>query len=328
MDFNQFLIKAGRKVYNKVYPNSRIKVVKDNYDGKKILSMEDGNNLIARKLQSGEPLMVCRLGATETGCIENYIHQSELRKAGPLERYFRQVKGDSAVWENRIRDNMRNWSGFFPQDDASLDRFSRLYLDLIPDVDVLAVWYNPFEEEIYRRYCPDAALVPLKSIESYYFEQPWTQFLEGKKVLVIHPFDISIKEQYQQKRALLFRNKLILPAFELHTIKAVQTLVDNNTAFPTWFDALEDMRMQMEKMDFDILLVGAGAYGLPLAAYAKRMGKQAIHFGGALQILFGIRGNRWDNIPEVNSLYNEHWVRPVKEETPATYKKVEGGSYW
>ena len=48
--------------------------------------------------------------------------------------------------------------------------------------------------------------------------------------------------------------------------------------------------------------------------------------GGALQLLFGIRGKRWDDHPIISKLYNDAWVRP--EETLAHKEKVEGGSYW
>jgi hypothetical protein len=34
--------------------------------------------------------------------------------------------------------------------------------------------------------------------------------------------------------------------------------------------------------------------GLPLAAAIKAMGRPALHLGGALQLLFGIRGRRWE----------------------------------
>ena len=47
---------------------------------------------------------------------------------------------------------------------------------------------------------------------------------------------------------------------------------------------------------------------------------------GALQLLFGIRGKRWDDHPIISKLYNDAWVRP--EEGLAHKEKVEGGSYW
>ena len=60
--------------------------------------------------------------------------------------------------------------------------------------------------------------------------------LKGKRVLVIHPFDDTIQKQYL-RRETLFDDPNILPEFELHTIKAVQTIVGTkDERFETWFD--------------------------------------------------------------------------------------------
>ena len=124
-----------------------------------------------------------------------------------------------------------------------------------------------------------------------------------------------------------------MPEFELKTIRAVQTITGEPSEFKDWFEALEAMKKQIDEIDFDICLIGAGAYGFPLAAHVKRIGRKSIHMGGSLQLLFGIRGNRWDNekvVGKVNyqDLFNEHWVRPLEEETPAKKNNVEGGCYW
>ena len=75
-------------------------------------------------------------------------------------------------------------------------------------------------------------------------------------------------------------------------------------------------------------LLGCGAYGLPLAAAIKGMGRPVLQLGGALQLLFGIRGRRWEAMPPFAALMNEHWVRPLPEETPVAADKVDGGCYW
>ena len=75
------------------------------------------------------------------------------------------------------------------------------------------------------------------------------------------------------------------------------------------------------------------AYGLPLAAHVKRQGKKAIHLAGSLQLLFGIKGKRWEN-PNYNPLYNyselmnEHWVYANDIEKPKNAHIVEGACYW
>jgi hypothetical protein len=89
------------------------------------------------------------------------------------------------------------------------------------------------------------------------------------------------------------------------------------------------MCSEITKADFDVAIIGAGAYGMPLANFVKMtMGKLAIHMGGATQILFGIKGKRWNDVPKIKSMFNEHWINPSVAERPAGAEKVEGGSYW
>ena len=157
-------------------------------------------------------------------------------------------------------------------------------------------------------------------------EKMFSSCLANKKVLVIHPFEETIKSQYQ-KRELLFDNKDILPKFELKTIKAVQSIADSkNLPYSDWFEALESMKRQIDNTDFDIAIIGCGAYGIFLADYVKSLGKKAIHLGGATQLLFGIIGKRWED--EYKMTFNKHWVRPSDSEKPIGFDKVENGCYW
>lgn len=114
----------------------------------------------------------------------------------------------------------------------------------------------------------------------------------------------------------------------LITFKPVQGIGDSkyDLKYKTWFEALEDMKSQISGIDFDIALIGAGAYGMFLGAHCKALGKQAVHMGGALQLLFGIKGKRWDPC----GFYNEHWIRPATGETPKGVEKFEHGTfaYW
>ena len=175
------------------------------------------------------------------------------------------------------------------------------------------VWESRFENKLLNDCCPN---MPLTLYDETgfpcYADKPWTSALEGKKVLVIHPFDESINSNYAIKDKL-FENKNFLPDFELITMKAVQTLADNkDVPYENWFEALESMKKQMSDIDFDVALIGAGAYGFPLGAYAKEIGKQALHIGGMLQLYFGIRGKYYDQF----NYHNEYWTRPLEDEKP------------
>jgi hypothetical protein len=88
------------------------------------------------------------------------------------------------------------------------------------------------------------------------------------------------------------------------------------------------MKEKITNADFDIALIGCGAYGLPLAAHVKRLGKKGIHLASYVQTLFGIYGKRWADLEEYSEVINEHWARPLPSEVPPNHTKVEGGAYW
>ena len=285
----------------------------DNYYGKPILQEQEGNDLISQLLKSDKPIMVARIGGAELSCIRNYLKRRDNNKI----RY-----------KESMRFAMSNNAGFFPSTDEMLDRFSNEFLEYLTDADVVGTLFSKGEDYICHNYCKDAVLIRLRSIEPYYYLNPWSAKLKGKKVLVIHPFQETIENQYKNKRESIFDNQEILPLFHLETIKAVQSNANSKTIFRNWFQAYQYMCDEIFKKDFEIAIIGAGAYGLPLASYIKKLGKKAIHMGGAAQILFGIKGKRWDNHEIISKLYNQYWLRPLKSETPQGYQSVEEGCYW
>jgi hypothetical protein len=249
----------------------------------------------------------------ELGCVMYYLDHRQ--------------RGWRRSYPDGMRLTMSRNTGYFPTTDAALDAFARQYLEAIATVDVMGVWFNVGEDRIVREFCPDAELIPLWSIEPYYHDRPWSRALRDQEVLVIHPFTESIGEQYSGKRELLFDDPDMLPPFDLRLIKAVQSGAGQTPAFASWFEALDSMRAAMDATSYDVCIVGAGAYGLPLAAHAKKSGKMAVHLGGATQLLFGIKGRRWDD-KETAELYRDSWVRPKDSEVPPRALDVEGGCYW
>ena len=105
----------------------------------------------------------------------------------------------------------------------------------------------------------------------------------------------------------------MLAAFEHKTIKAVQHIAGKTTKFKEWFEALDYMKSVISNIDLDIFWIGAGAHGFPLADYVKRLGKKALAMGGSLQLLFGIKGKKWENpnfysVFNYSRLMNKYWV--------------------
>ena len=300
-----FYSRLIEKFFNFTYELGRIG--KKNVYPSPILSAEEGNRLLKQKLQGNTPFMATRFGANEIGYAYRSIHDLRI----PF----------------KLRHSIAN-TGFFPADDKKLlEKFSEIYLKSAESSDFIGVWNSSeYEGSAISDFCPNATLIPLISLEPYYFSDPWSAALKGKKVLVIHPFAKTIEKQYAN-RVQLFENKEVLPDFDLITFKAENTIFGHDK-FKNWFEVFDYSCDEISKIEFDVAIIGAGAYGLPFAAFIKSIGKQAIHMAGATQILFGIKGKRWDNHPIISRYYNKYWVRPDTTETPEKHKTVENGCYW
>ncbi len=272
--------------------------------------------VITEAIISDTPCMISRLGIVELDATLGF------RKGVPLS-FLRKIYPFWVGETTKIK--MQTNAGFFPNTNSMMSRFSDLMFGILSEIDIITI-FREVESLAVKHNC-----IKIKApyLEPFWNNEPWTAQLNGKKVLVIHPFAESIHRQYA-KRELLFDNKDILPEFaSLTIIKAVQSIGGETNGYKSWFDALHYMEDEIDKVDYDVALIGCGAYGMPLAAHCKKMGKKAVHLGGALQLLFGIRGNRWETEQDIYKQFmNEHWVRPLENERPNAAQNVENACYW
>ena len=295
--------------------------------GKWLMSTVKTNEMIGRAIIDGQPFWAGRFGDTELKMVYQVL----------LCRMHPEKDGREAA----LRQLCTN-AGFFPFDIDLGEQFADLMLDTCSQIDLLGEWRRYMEDYIYMKYQPNTRLTQLLHLEPWNMYhhphsciKPWSSALEGKKVLVIHPFEESIRTQYDNRRIHIFERIFdaddILPEFELITLKAVQTIAgERDNRFATWFEALAWMVGQCRQMDFDVAIIGCGAYGFPLAAEIKRMGKIAIHLGGATQLMFGILGHRWEDeyAGFCRDVVHEYWVRPQESERISGADQVEGACYW
>lgn len=325
-NFEIFSLKVLRKLYKIALGSKPERIDGCHYDP------DFASKIIYDALMADKPCMIARFGANELSAIRNYksikAHKTNIIKY---------IKGETFDWwwNKNILKNMCQNAGFFPPETPYLEKFCSIMIEDIPQVDILGSWLD-MEQDLKDDLC-GVTKVNLHLLEPFWSETPWTKALEGKKVLIVHPFSKTIEQQYR-KREYLFENNL-LPEFEIKTIRAVQSIASESVPFEDWFQALDWMKSEIDRQDYDICLIGCGAYGFPLAAHVKRKGKKAFHLGGSLQLLFGISGKRWDNpgygfkqwgLPagSYTSLVNEYWVRPDTNERPIGISKVENGCYW
>lgn len=284
------------------------------FAGTRLLSGKEGNDKIKDLLLSGKPVTISRFGKTEMDPVT-------YRELG---------RTDPALKESVDRE-IGNCSGFFPCTSDMIDRYREVLIESISDIDFMGIWFFIENEEyMIDKYMNKPICALPKSLDPEYYKHPWSYALKGKKVLVINPFVDTIRHQYENYREHIYKNPEMLPEYELKTLKAVQTLADErDPRFSNWFEALDWMKEEIEKIDFDIALLGCGAYGIPLQHHIKSLGKSSVYIGGGAQVMYGITGRRWDNNKYVNKWKNEYWTRPGQHEQIASYKKVEmGGPYW
>lgn len=284
------------------------------YDNQKYLDDLHANRWIAEAVRNGEPFLACRFGSGEMRAFRRTLEvRWGLRKSIPQETL----------------DSLCINAGFFPREEEKVMEFGREMERACKQVDLIAVWDGLLMEEyVYDTFVPQATRCFLSGLEPFFCGEPWTGALAGRRVLMIHPFEATIKKQYA-KREQLFADNRILPIFELQTLRAVQTIAgEQDGRFTDWFQALNYMENEALKKDFDVAVIGCGAYGFPLAARLKAAGKQAVHMGGAAQLLFGIRGQRWEAREDYRVLMNDSWSRPLDSERPEGAKKVENSCYW
>ena len=319
-EFSTFALKALRKLYAKAFGGYQRPPLQREEDPDK------ASDIIYNLLMQDKPCMIARFGAFELATIVNYLGVQN--KEHSIWKFIKDEQPEW-WWNKKLMNYMQNNAGFFPATEEMLNRFCRMMLEDCTELDILSSWQR--KETYLTPYLSHCCPVTAEIMDPFFLNNPWTRALRGKKVLVVHPFAESIQKQYK-KREFLFENPDVLPEFDLKTIKAVQS-IGGSKQFNNWFEALEKMENNIDSIDYDICITGCGAYGFPLAAHVKRSGKKAIHLASLTQLLFGIRGARWENekyssIRNYKALMNSYWIRPSETEKPDNANQIENGCYW
>lgn len=289
-----------------LYKMFKIKKNCERFLGKKHITVEYSDTLLLDYIESNKPFMAVRYGAVELSCINNY----EKIRLGFKKDYKKSVKY-----------SMKNNAGFFPTTDENLYKYSKMMEEVMKNTDILGISGIHMEDYFFKKHCKKAEIIQYFSFEP--INKKWLSGLKGKKVLIVSPFKKEIEEQLK-KREYLEDLKNIDAQFEV--VEAIQSIGSESPDFTDWFEALEYMKNEIKEKDFDIALIGAGAYGSPLCEFVKSLNKQAIQTGGATPLLFGIIGSRWENRDYVKEKINDHWIKPFNK--PKGYEQVEKGCYW
>ena len=179
---------------------------------------------------------------------------------------------------------------------------------------------------------PHIPKINAMSLEPYYVDEllSWMTSLQNKKILIIHPFIHTFQKQLQKmKLNEIFPNHTWFKGCTFQFIKPPVTLAGNHGNID-WRENYSKLVEEVRRVeDFDIALVAAGGYGMLISDMIYReCHKSVMYIGGALQLFFGVIGKRWFTNKEIMKFVNDEWIRPLKEDKPDHFVRVEKGCYW
>lgn len=217
-------------------------------------------------------------------------------------------------------------AGAKPRTKKSYRELGQLFVDTLRDADIVGVFKLASEIAVVERLCNESLITQHLGFTPFFQNDPWSQELEGKRVFVVSPFIESFRKQKARSSKIWPEHPGMLPEFEMIPYR-FPYLIDPDSNL-TWKQVYEDVSNLMEATNFDVALFGCGALGFPLAQKAKSLGKVGIHLGGTLQVLFGVKGQRYESQSHFAKFINDDWIYPSAGETAKAAGTIEGGCYW
>jgi hypothetical protein len=262
------------------------------------------NDWIGNVIAAGKPAAVGILGEPECRALSAHLG---------LRKFYKYTWAAPAYSEAELPRH-----GVFPETDEIYWRFSELYRERLREFDGCALSLQHGESKILTQCCPQAKRLNRHALEPWRFDAPWSARLAGKKVLVIHPYEPSIRSQFARRASIWPQRPDTLPACTLETARSPYGF--SRSGFNDWLLMLHWFEQRVatihKSWPFEIALIGCGVSGIPIAAHVKKLGAIGIHVGDALPVLFGIRDEACNGNPGRQPLTNPSWVEPQASERP------------
>jgi len=230
-------------------------------------------------------------------------------------------------------------AGVFPTTTTSILSWIRKTLAAIQDSDLLvAGWYKPiatYELDFLRDIGKRGPYLPLRALEPYYVPEAyqWTSALEGRRVAVVSSFAETACLQAGNATAV-WSGRAVLPKATYLPVETRYSprLARGRAEWPdtvtSWDVAVAHVVNRVMEQNAEIVLIGCGGLGMVIGHELRMRGKVCIVMGGAIQVLFGIKGQRWQNHSIISTFGNDAWVWPRFEDTPGGADEVENRCYW
>ena len=263
-------------------------------------------------------------------------------RPGIVEMKLLPLYNNQTIHEGLLHQASSN-AGVTPPTEAQGRLFIKEYVNSMKlasrDGGLVAIFGVPTEEAFVKELAPDSLCIHNRALEPFYAgrsfghsDKPWSVEIKSRTLLVVHPFAVSIQRQYFKhvNGEPLFSDPDVLPQLKaLKTVPAITSFAGASTQY-NWSLNLEIMKAQIAaQAPFDLAILGCGGYGQPLTSFiVTELHKPAIYIGGGTQLLFGIRGERWESHEDLRNLIRSSWVGPLQSEIPPNAANIEDSAYW
>lgn len=252
-----------------------------------------------------------------------------------LTRFFK-----NALYKEKLAI-LEKHAGIFPAASRSAEAWIQDTVESIRSCDLLVSgWYEPLaaaEKEFLKLLGKKGPFLPLRALEPYYVphEFQWTRFLLWRKVAVVSSFaELCVSQAKKAREIWGDRCSHLLPEADYIPIQTGYSpcLAQGRAGWPegisSWDEAVDWVVKKVIESEAEIVLIGCGGLSMPIGRRLKEAGKACIVMGGAIQVLFGIKGERWKDHSVISRFWNDAWVYPPLERTPGGAEQIEGGCYW
>jgi hypothetical protein len=316
-----------------------IKTVIGSTDGFQKIRFNDNDflyNYISGKLEKGEKFIIPRISGHENNFafFGKVIQHNALNKVDPV------IPPDIHNYFQNTVSILKQNAGIRLTSIDSIVKYSNGYLRAFENCDIYGGWeaWGHYMPHIFNSHNFITTSFPTKrifwvfamDIYHYIYSRPFTTAMRGRRILIVSPFEKSIRSKLEN-RSKLYDGVDLFPDCSFVFISPPITNGDNpsdefDVELMRFFVCLDKL-----KGKYDIALLSCGGYANPIANYIyENHGASAIYIGGVLQMYFGIYGGRWlKERAEILKLFmNGNWSRPEQSEKPANFSSIEGGCYW
>ena len=241
---------------------------------------------------------------------------------------------------NRQLQILERNAGIFPATKESILSWISAMKTAIQRTDLLvAGWYKPLEKQefVFLTLCEkQGPFLPLRALEPYYVpeEFQWTAQLKGRRIAIVSSFaetackQAAIADRIWGDRVCILPEAIYLPVRTGYAPVLAKGRAEWPASIQSWSDAVAYVVQKVMDSEAEIVLIGCGGLGMVIGSELKARGKICIVMGGAIQVLFGIKGQRWKEHPVISNFWTDAWVWPSEDETPLGASAVERACYW